>query len=99
MEQPILDLILKAADDLNAELDNRIAVEKGKDAPLYGEAGVLDSLQLVSLVVAVEQAIQDKFGKTVTLADEKALSMSRSPFRTIGSLTEYALRLLPSASA
>jgi acyl carrier protein len=57
---------------------------------LFGESGFLDSMSLVSLVVAVEQAIEDQFGKTVSLADEKALSRRHSPYRTIGSLAEYA---------
>jgi D-alanine--poly(phosphoribitol) ligase subunit 2 len=58
--------------------------------PLFGESGFLDSMSLVSLVVALEQSIEDKFGKPVSLADEKALSRRNSPYRTIGTLAEYA---------
>jgi acyl carrier protein len=66
----------------------------GPDTPLFGREGVLDSLGLVALVVAVEQAIEDEYGIGVSLADERALSQSKSPFRTIGALAEYAGRLI-----
>jgi hypothetical protein len=42
----------------------------------------------------VEQAIQDQYGIAVTLADEKALSQKNSPFKTIGTLADYAGNLI-----
>lgn len=57
---------------------------------LYGEEGIFDSMGIVSLIVAVEQEIQDRYGKSVALADERALSQSSSPYRTISTLAEYA---------
>jgi len=90
----ILSLIIEAANELNQQLENKIPIDRGADAPLYGQDGVLDSLGLVSLVVSVEQAIEDQNGARITLADESAMSQNRSPFRTIGSLAEYAERLI-----
>ncbi len=58
---------------------------------LFGRDGCLDSLGLVSLVVGVEQALQDELNVTVSLADEKALSQRHSPYRTVGSLVDYAV--------
>jgi hypothetical protein len=46
---------------------------------------------LVSLIVAVEQGVEDRFGKTVALADERALSRSASPYRTVATLADYAV--------
>ena len=57
---------------------------------LFGEDGVFDSMGLVSLIVAVEQEIEDRFGKAVALADERALSRSSSPYRTVETLAYYA---------
>lgn len=57
---------------------------------LFGKEGILDSMGLVSLIIAVEQAIEDRHGVSVALADEKALSQTSSPYRTIGTLAEYA---------
>ena len=71
--------------------------ELGTDTPLFGREGVLDSLGLVALVVAVEQAIEDEYGVSVSLADERALSEGKSPFRTVGALADYAGRLIDGA--
>jgi acyl carrier protein len=71
--------------------------ELDRQTPLFGRQGMLDSLGLVALVVAVEQAIQDEYGVNVNLADERALSQRHSPFRTIGALADYAERLIDGA--
>jgi len=74
----------------NEEGERPVDLAAGDAAPLYGVERVLDSLALVRLLVAVEQGIEDELGATLTLADEKAASQQRSPFRTIGSLVAYA---------
>lgn len=61
---------------------------------LFGNGGIFDSLALVALVVLVERNIRDRFGNSVSLADDRAMSQERSPFRTVGSLSEYAESLL-----
>ena len=59
------------------------------ETPLYGDSGVLDSLALVSLIADLEVAVEERLGVPVTLADERAMSRRRSPFRTAGALTEF----------
>lgn len=66
----------------------------GTETSLFGQEGMLDSVGLVTLVVAVEQAIEDTFGLSVTLADEKAMSQRHSPYRTVGTLADYAQRVM-----
>ena len=66
------------------------------ETPLFGRHGILDSLGLVHLIVLVEDRVADLFGVNVTLADDKALSEQRSPFRTVGSLTDYVVKRLTS---
>lgn len=61
---------------------------------LLGSDGILDSMGLVSLIVAVEQDVEDEFGREITIADAKAMSQKNSPFKTIGSLVEYIEKLL-----
>lgn len=85
----IVDVILEVAREMNESSGAAIAVEQGPDAALYGRDGALDSVGLVSLIVAVEQALEDRFGISVALADERAVSQKRSPFLTIGTLAEY----------
>lgn len=86
--------IFRAVDDVNANLAQDQQLEKSIDAVLFGRGGKLDSLGLVSFIVAVEQQIEETFGVSITIADEKAMSQERSPFRTIGSLAEYVESLL-----
>ncbi len=84
-----------------------LAIEQGIDVPqtldantrLFGEGGLLDSMALVSLVIAVEQAMEDKYSVAVALADEKALSQRSSPYRTIGTLAAYAAQELSARKA
>jgi acyl carrier protein len=89
-ESELIDVIVAIVKELGEQDEVQLPADLSPTTPLFGEAGFLDSMSLVSLVVAVEQAIEDRFGKTVSLADEKALSRHNSPYRTIGSLAEYA---------
>jgi len=65
-----------------------------KETRLIGKRGVLDSLGLVSLIVDVEQKIDDDYGLSLTIADDRAMSQEKSPFRTVGTLAEYISRLI-----
>jgi acyl carrier protein len=71
----------------------------GPDTPLFGPSGVLDSLGLVSVVVELEQKLTDRVGRDISLMNDRAMSQSRSPFRTVRSLAEYAMAQLPDSGA
>ena len=90
MTEELTQLIVSATRELSAEQGLAAPAELGPATRLFGEAGLLDSMALVSLVIAVEQAIEEKYQVTIALADEKALSQRSSPYRTIGSLVAYA---------
>jgi acyl carrier protein len=89
MSETVIPLIIETLRELQAKKGS-MPRELNAETPLFGPDGILDSLALVSLVVGVEQAIEDEFGMVVSLADEKALSQRNSPYRTIGALAEYA---------
>ncbi len=90
MKEELIGLIVEAARELDEQQELVLDGELGEDTPLFGENGLLDSMGLVSLVIAVEQAIEDKYDLSVALADEKALSQKHSPYRTVRALAEYA---------
>lgn len=94
MREKVIATILQQIVELNDQLEKKISIEAGENAGLYGLGGVLDSLGLVTLIVAVEQAIEDELGETISLADEKAMSQKNSPFRTIGTLADYIVKLI-----
>ena len=93
-QERILQAIYNAVDEVNEQLPKGKKLDKASDTVLFGRPGKLDSLSLVSLIVAVEQNIHDEFGTDVTLADDRALSQRNSPFRTIATLSEYIALLL-----
>lgn len=92
--QKIIDATFRAVDELNLTLPPGEKVEKSLETVLSGPAAALDSLGLVNLVVETEQQIEDEFGVLVNLADEKAMAVEPSPFRTLGSLIQYIASLL-----
>lgn len=55
---------------------------------LFGDDAVLDSMGLVNIVIDVESEFLDK-GIEISLTSEKAMSRSRSPFRTIETIVEF----------
>jgi acyl carrier protein len=65
-----------------------------EETALLGDQGLLDSLGLVNLLVDVEQALEEETGAALTIGDDRAVSARHSPFRTVGTLADYALDLL-----
>jgi len=61
---------------------------------LVGKHAVLDSLALVTLIVDLEQRVEEELGVALTLADDRAMSQRSSPFRTVGSLVAYLEALI-----
>jgi len=85
----VVEAINSAVDDLNEVLDPEERLDKAPDVALIGKDARVDSLGLVNLIVLVEEKIQQRFGVGITLVDERAMSQSKSPFRTLGSLAEF----------
>jgi acyl carrier protein len=81
--------LFNVIDEFNQTLPAAKQLPKALDTALFGENGALDSLGLVNLIVATEQRIEEDFGVSISLADERAMSQARSPFRTVDSLVNY----------
>ena len=90
LTEEIVASVYAAVDEVNLMLpdDRRIAKDPG--TVLLGAAGTLSSIEFVNLIVAAEGQIEDRLGRVVALADERAMSLRNSPFRTLASLAEYA---------
>jgi hypothetical protein len=58
--------------------------------PLIGSQSVLNSIGLVTVIVDIEAQLADK-GIEVLILSEKAMSLSASPFRSIGALTNFII--------
>ena len=82
-------LVLKRLALLGAELGKPELAKATDETHLLGGQSPLDSIGLVTLIADLEGDIQREFGKTVTLADERAMSRTLSPFRKVGTLVDY----------
>ena len=90
----IENLIINAVKEINEQLPQEQQLDPSAKTVLFGKDGKLDSLGLVNLLVTIEQNIEDVFDVSITIADERAMSQKRSPFRTIGTLADYIDMLL-----
>lgn len=93
MKELTIAIISSAAEETDTKLAAQIQ-ESSEATALYGPEGLLDSLGLVRLIIAVETAIADEFDVHVTLADERAISQRSSPFRTVGTLADYIVMVM-----
>jgi acyl carrier protein len=94
MPKPPITLVVDALQEVLQRNAIEVTNSLGADTRLFGRDGLLDSMGLVTLVVAVEQAVEEEYGISVSLADDRALSQRNSPYRTVGALAEYAAGLL-----
>lgn len=99
MSDSAFQIVKAAIEELADELGYDHLRNVTAETPLFGGEHGVDSLTLVRLVADVEREAEEKFGKRVVLADELAMSRRNSPFRTIGSLSEFLQEQLGAAHA
>ena len=92
--EEILKLVLSTLETYCIENDISVNLSQGEELKLFGGESLLDSLGLVSLIVSIEEAIEDQFNTSIILADEKAMSRRTSPFSRVSYLVEYILELI-----
>jgi acyl carrier protein len=83
--------------DIIESRGDTITQSNAEDMVLFGEEGALSSSELVALIVAVEQAVEEKFDVYVSLANDRAFSQRNSPYRSIRALVDFALEELVQA--
>lgn len=92
MQNDIIGLVTNCVRKVSAA--GVTALDVRPNAALSGANGILDSVELVTLVVAVEEGLRHTYGVEVDLIDGYAMSHERSPLRTIESLAQYARQAL-----
>jgi acyl carrier protein len=98
-QERIVKAVYAAVDELNQQLPKGVSVDKSLDAPLYGAAGKLESLDFVTFIMEVEEKIRTEFGLDITIADEHLLSKEQSPFSSVRTLVEYLKDVLQQEGA
>jgi acyl carrier protein len=90
-------IILDCLTDLNRSRTPDHQVDVSPGAAIFGGSSALDSLGLVALLTEIEERLADR-GVRVTIADERAMSRTRSPFRDVPALTAYLQELVARTS-
>lgn len=94
--EAVLDCVLQSVSALGRELGNADLTSPTEGTRLFGEKSGLDSMGLVTLIVDLEEAVHTRFGKTILIADERAMSRLNSPFRRVGTLVDHLFEKLSS---
>ncbi len=89
----VLTVIADAIQEVNEFRSENNKVTFGEDVVLFGPDSSIDSLDLVSLITDVEEALSDRFDLDVSLTDDRALAHVPSPFDTVKCLTDYIMTL------
>lgn len=100
-----MGLAMNAADAANEAIRaaiNEVNRQRSADQPLaatadtalVGPEASLDSLGLITLIVAVEQKFEELSGLSVSLTDLVIDTSDASALNTIGSLTGYLIKQL-----
>lgn len=87
------NLIISILKEFIEENDIEFTGELKNETRLIGSSGFLDSMDLVSLIVEIEEGISDKFSLDIELANDSAMSSRTSPFVNISILSDYIVKI------
>jgi acyl carrier protein len=88
----IQTLVFDALNLTNQSREESAQIPISADTELFGNNGCLDSMALVALLIDIEDLLLDE-GVTVSLSDERAMSATNSPFRSVQTLVNYITEL------
>ena len=87
------NLIMSILKEFIEENDIEFIGELNTETRLIGGSGFLDSMDLVSFIVELEEGISDKFSLDIELANDSAMSSRSSPFVNVSTLSDYILKI------
>ena len=89
VENLIMSILKEFIEENNIELIGKLNTE----TRLIGSSCFLDSMDLVSYIVELEEGISDKFSLDIELANDSAMSSRSSPFVNVSTLSDYILKI------
>ena len=82
-------LVYRCIDELNRLLPSELRLAKSEETVLLGYGGTLDSLGLISLIVSLEDAVEQATGHRVVVLEEELLIDPAGPYRSVGQLVNW----------
>jgi acyl carrier protein len=67
------------------------------NSEIFGSRSIIDSLQLINLIVKIEEDVYDQSGKEIIVVDDEAIIIGNSPFQSVQSLAEFVHKKVESA--
>ncbi len=98
--EKITEAVFRAVDEVNLQLVEQPKIEKSSDTALLGPSSNLGSLGLISLLVAIEQQVQNEFGVALNLAEDMLSNQvdngaeDGAPLQNISTLVGYLAQCL-----
>lgn len=93
-EQFIQNAIFTALDEINLQRPKNERIAKSPDTALIGVAHALDSLEVITLFVTIEEHLSSRRQISISLAEQDLLSVSPSPFASVGALARKIAELV-----
>jgi acyl carrier protein len=59
------------------------------ETEIFGSKSIIDSLQLINLVVKIEEEVYERTGIEIIVVDDEAIIVGNSPFQSVKSLAEF----------
>ena len=92
LETTITEAVYAAFDEVNPQLPLENQLAKESSTILLGDGGVLDSLGVMNLIVAVEETLEER-GLSVSLSEDEKLMESlgeeNGPLRSVSNLVSF----------
>ena len=89
MEKHTINKIIKDALLTILEENNINDIDISDKTEIFGTTSIIDSLQLINLVVKIEDQVYETFNNEIVIVDDSAIISGNSPFHTISSFTDY----------
>src|SRR5262249_13161865 len=89
----VMSIVYDVIDELNEQFAEENRLEKAPQSALLSNAGLLDSVAFVNLLVLVEEKCQNEFGAPILLTDDLGTEDDNS-LKTVGSFIDYICRVV-----
>lgn len=94
MREKIQKIVFNTTKEFFENSDYELTTSIDNNFRLIGDSSPLDSMGLVSLIVDIEESINENFDVELVLASEKAMSKRTSPFINLETLIIFIVEEL-----
>ena len=97
MDDKIEKVLFNTIDQINEQfLDegNEKILNNSDDTQIIGGESVLDSLDILNFIVALQENIEAEFGNHIELVNDELLSEKNNPLSTVKTLKLHLLEIL-----